>query len=47
MNERPSPDGVKDLPAVPGSLHKGSVPPLGPIGQVPDKNSADQCRGKA
>lgn len=45
MTQRPVPDGVKDLPNVPGSLHKPSPPPLGPVGQVPDRNTPDSVLG--
>lgn len=41
----PNPDGVKDLPAVPGSLHKTNAPALGPVAPVPDRSTPEQVKG--
>lgn len=39
--------GIKDIPSVPASLHKGSAPALGSaIAAVPDRKSAEQCKGR-
>ena len=39
--------GIKDIPPVPASLHKGKAPALGSdIANVPDKTSPVQCKGR-
>ncbi len=41
--QTPTGEGVKDIPAVPGSLAKGGLKaPLGPIAQVPDRSTPDK-----
>ena len=35
----PTGEGVKDLPAIPGSINRYKSPPLQSIGEVPDKTS--------
>jgi hypothetical protein len=41
----PTGEGVKDVPAVPGSLAKGGLKaPLGPVGSVPDNVGAKKGR---
>lgn len=38
-NKRDPSDQVKDLPSIPSSLVPHKVPPLGPVGNVPDNAS--------